>query len=62
MTNRNLRRWIWLPLMVFATAWYAWPQFAYSLVPAYDLLSFLFPDLTAGLQPWVETIRSKVGR
>ena len=48
--------------MVIATAWYAWPQLLYSLIPAYDILHFLFPDLTAGLQPWVEAIRSRVGK
>ena len=56
------RRWIWIVLMVIATAWYAWPQLLYSLIPAYDILHFLFPDLTAGLQPWVEAIRSRVGK
>jgi hypothetical protein len=47
--------------MVVATAWYAWPQLLYSLVPAYDVLHFFFPGLTAGLQPWVEAIRARVG-
>jgi hypothetical protein len=47
--------------MVIASAWYAWPQFLYSLIPAYDLLRFLFPAWTEGFQPWVEALRAGMG-
>ena len=47
--------------MAAATAWYAWPQFLYSLVPVYDILRFFFPSLAEGFQPWVETIRGRMG-
>ena len=44
--------------MVLATAWYAWPQVLYSLLPVYDLVLFLFPELGESLRPWVEGLRS----
>jgi hypothetical protein len=59
--NRAPRHWIWLILMVAATAWYAWPQLLYSLIPVYEIMRFFFPDLAGGLQPWVETIRGRMG-
>jgi len=58
MASKAPRHWGWIVVMVLATAWYAWPQVLYSLLPVYDLVLFLFPELGESLRPWVEGLRS----
>jgi hypothetical protein len=61
MASRSARHWIWIALMLVATAWYAWPQLALSLFPVYDLVRFLSPALTQSFQSWITLLRSMIG-
>ncbi len=54
--------WVWVFLMLAATAWYAWPQLVYSLLPVYDILGWLFPGLAHGIQPWIDSMRHLLAR
>jgi hypothetical protein len=50
--------WLWISLMLAATAWYAWPQLFYSLFILYDVLLTSHPEGLSWLQPILRVLEN----